>query len=158
MAKLTYLVIHCTATPEGRNVSSADIRKWHTSPINQGGRGWKQVGYSDMIHLNGIVENLVPYDCDDEVDKWEITNGATGINSISRHVVYVGGTDKTGKPKDTRTNEQKVALANYVKGMILQHPYIKVAGHNQFAQKACPSFDTVKWLKAIGVADKNIHK
>ncbi|RHB24096.1 lysozyme, partial [Bacteroides stercoris] len=33
MAKLKYLVIHCTATPEGREVSSADIRKWHTSPV-----------------------------------------------------------------------------------------------------------------------------
>ena len=36
MAKLKYLVIHCTATPEGREVSSADIRKWHTSPVAQG--------------------------------------------------------------------------------------------------------------------------
>jgi len=56
MAKLKYLVIHCTATPEGREVSSADIRKWHTSPVAQGGRGWKQVGYTDLFHLNGGVE------------------------------------------------------------------------------------------------------
>ena len=51
MAKLKYLVIHCTATPEGREVSSADIRKWHTSPVSQGGRGWKQVGYLSLIHI-----------------------------------------------------------------------------------------------------------
>lgn len=41
---LQYLVIHCTATPEGREVSAADIRRWHTSPPSEGGRGWKQVG------------------------------------------------------------------------------------------------------------------
>ena len=48
MGKLKYLVIHCTATPEGREVSSADIRKWHTSPVAQGGRGWKPVSYTHL--------------------------------------------------------------------------------------------------------------
>ena len=32
MGKLKYLVIHCTATPEGREVSGAEIRAWHTNP------------------------------------------------------------------------------------------------------------------------------
>ena len=59
MAKLQYLVIHCTATPEGREVSAADIRRWHTSPA-PAGRGWKQVGYTDLFHLDGRVERLVP--------------------------------------------------------------------------------------------------
>jgi len=39
MAKLKYLVIHCTATAESREVSSADIRRWHTAPVSEGGRG-----------------------------------------------------------------------------------------------------------------------
>ncbi len=51
MAKLKYLVLHCTATPEGREVTSADIRRMHLSPVSAaGGRGWKQVGYTDLIH------------------------------------------------------------------------------------------------------------
>lgn len=156
MAKLTYLVIHCTATQENVNVTSTTIRRWHTSPPPQG-RGWKQVGYSDMVHLDGRVENLVPYNDDNNVDAWEITNGASGINSISRHVVYVGGIDKKGKPKDTRTTAQKASLLAYVKEMIEKHPDIKIAGHNQFAAKACPSFDTVKWLMDNGINSKNIH-
>ena len=53
---MKYLVIHCTATPEGREVSSKEIRAWHTNPVSQGGRGWKQVGYTDMVHLDGRVE------------------------------------------------------------------------------------------------------
>ena len=111
MAKLKYLVIHCTATPEGREVSSADIRKWHTSPVAQGGRGWKQVGYTDLFHLNGGVERLVENNEDAQVDPWEVTNGAKGYNSVSRHIVYAGGVEKDGKtPKDTRTGCQKKAL------------------------------------------------
>ncbi len=156
--QLTYLVIHCTATPEGREVSADEIRRWHTSPKPKG-RGWKQVGYSDIIHLDGTVENLVPYNDDDVVDSWEITNGASGINSISRHVVYAGGVsaDDVKKAKDTRTWLQELAMITYVKETIARHPNIKVAGHNQFAQKACPSFNVPIWLMAIGVPDKNIY-
>lgn len=155
---LTYLIIHCTATPEGREVSADEIRRWHTSPKPKG-RGWKQVGYSDIIHLDGTVENLVPYNDDDVVDSWEITNGASGINSISRHVVYAGGVsaDDVKKAKDTRTWLQELAMITYVKETIARHPNIKVAGHNQFAQKACPSFNVPVWLMAIGVPDKNIY-
>ena len=109
MAKLKYLVIHCTATPEGREVSSADIRKWHTSPVAQGGRGWKQVGYTDLFHLNGGVERLVENNEDAQVDPWEVTNGAKGYNSVSRHIVYAGGVEKDGKtPKDTRMFQEFV--------------------------------------------------
>jgi len=91
MAKrLKYLVIHCTATPDGKEVTSSDIRKWHTSP-KPTGNGWKQVGYTDMIHLDGRVERLVQNNEDANVDNWEITNGVAGINSVSRHIVYVGG-------------------------------------------------------------------
>ena len=155
--ELQYLIIHCTATPEGRAVTSNTIRRWHTSPPPQG-RGWKQVGYSDMIHLDGRVENLVSYNENDIVEPWEITNGAKGMNAISRHVVYVGGTDKSGKPKDTRTSAQLTELECYVKNVIALHPDIKVAGHNQFnSGKACPSFDVPKWLVSIQVSPKNIY-
>ena len=58
MAQLKRLVIHCTDTPEGRKVSSDDIRHWHTSPVSKGGRGWQQVGYTDMFHLDGTVEQI----------------------------------------------------------------------------------------------------
>ncbi len=157
--KLTYLIIHCTATPEGRNVSSDDIRSWHLSPLPKG-RGWKQVGYSDMIHIDGRVENLVKYNNDSIVDAWEVTNGASGINQKARHVVYVGGTEKNDikKGKDTRTIEQLKSLELYVKNAIQYYPNILIAGHSHFADKFCPSFDTEKWLKSIGVADKNIYK
>ena len=152
MAKLKRLVLHCTATPEGREVSAADIRHWHCDPVSKGGRGWKQVGYTDMIHLDGKVERLVKNNEDANVDPWEVTNGAAGYNSTSRHVVYVGGVAKDGEtPKDTRTAAQKAALAAYVKGFHRRFPGIPIVGHNQLAAKACPSFDVPEWLKEIGI-------
>lgn len=155
---IKYLVIHCTATPAGRRVSADEIRRWHLAPPPEG-RGWKQVGYTDMIHPNGFVENLVPNNEDDVVDPWEVTNGVAGINTESRHVVYVGGLLADGKTSsDTRTIVQKIALENYVKEKIKAVPSLRVAGHNQFAAKDCPCFDVPAWLRSIGVAEKNIYK
>ncbi len=152
MARLARLVIHCPATPEGRSVSAEDIRCWHTAPKGAGGNGWKQVGYTDMIHLSGVVERLVDNNEDANVDPWEITNGAAGHNSTSRHVVYVGGLAADGKtPKDTRTTQQLQALEAYVKDFHARFPGVKIVGHNQLAAKACPSFDVQAWLKAIGI-------
>ena len=151
MAQLKYLVIHCTATPEGRDVTTDDIRRWHTSPVSAGGRGWKQVGYTDLIRLDGTVERLVNNNEDANVDPWEITNGAKGYNYISRHIVYAGGCDKSNKPKDTRTAAQEKALVAYVKDFHRRHPSVRIIGHNEIAAKACPSFDVQKWLKSIGI-------
>lgn len=152
MAQLKRLVIHCTDTPEGRKVSSDDIRHWHTSPASKGGRGWQQVGYTDMFHLDGTVERLVANNEDANVDPWEITNGAKGYNSTSRHIVYVGGRAATSKtPKDTRTEAQREAMKQYVLDFHRQHPDVEIVGHNALSAKACPSFDVPAWLREIGI-------
>lgn len=149
---MQYLVIHCTATPEGREVSAAEIRRWHTAPVSQGGRGWKQVGYTDMVHLDGRVERLVNNNEDAQVDPWEVTNGAAGYNKMSRHIVYVGGCDKAGKPKDTRTEAQREALKRYVEDFHARFPQVKIVGHHELNPgKACPSFDVPTWLRSIGI-------
>ena len=151
--KLKYLVIHCTATPAGREVSADDIRRWHTSPVSQGGRGWKQVGYTDLFHLDGSVERLVGNNEDMNVDPWEVTNGAAGYNSVSRHIVYAGGVDANdvNKAVDTRTPAQKEAMKRYVLDFHRCFPSVRIVGHNQLAAKACPSFDVPEWLESIGI-------
>jgi len=153
MARLKYLVIHCTATPAGREVSAAEIRRWHTAPVSNGGRGWKQVGYTDLFHLDGKVERLVNNNEDMNVDPWEITNGAAGFNSVSRHIVYAGGVDaKTKKAADTRTEAQKEALKNYVLEFHRRFPAVRIVGHRELnAGKECPSFDVPSWLRSIGI-------
>lgn len=150
--KLKYLVLHCTATAEGREVSSDEIRAWHTGPVSKGGRGWRQVGYTDLIHLDGSVERLVANNEDAVVDNREITNGAKGYNSVSRHVVYAGGCAKDGKTaKDTRTEAQRRAMEAYVKDFHRRFPDARIVGHNELAAKACPSFDVRQWLRDIGI-------
>lgn len=151
---MKYLVLHCTATPEGREVSSKEIRHCHTDPVKKGGRGWKQVGYTDLFHLDGTVERLVKNNEDAEVDPWEVTNGAAGYNSVSRHVVYAGGLAKDGKTaKDTRTAAQLKAMTDYVRNFHERFPQIKIVGHRDLpgVTKACPSFDVKAWLESIGI-------
>lgn len=151
---MKYLVLHCTATPEGREVMSDEIRHWHTDPVKNGGRGWKQVGYTDLIHLDGRVERLVANNEDAEVDPWEVTNGAAGYNSVSRHVVYAGGLAKDDKTaKDTRTAAQLKAMTDYVRNFHERFPQIKIVGHRDLpgVNKACPSFDVKAWLESIGI-------
>ena len=53
--KFEYLVIHCTATREGENITPEQIREWH---MGENGRGWSRVGYSDLIMLDGSLVNL----------------------------------------------------------------------------------------------------
>lgn len=144
--RIERLVIHCTATPEGREVTGADIRRMHCSPPPKG-RGWKQVGYTDLVHLDGSVERLVDNNEDGWVDPWEVTNGAKGYNGTSRHIVYAGGCARDGKtPKDTRTREQKAALLAYVKDFHKRFPKADICGHGDLpgVKKACPSFDVRK--------------
>ncbi len=150
--RLKYLVIHCTATPEGQEVSASDIKRWHTS-LPPEGRGWKQVGYTDLFHLDGTIERLVANNEDANVDTWEITNGVAGYNGISRHIVYAGGVDADNIKiaEDTRTPAQREAMKRYILDFHRKHPLVKIVGHNQLAVKACPSFDVPMWLESIGI-------
>lgn len=158
MGKIINLIIHCSATPEGRVVTKEDIVRMHTAPKPEG-RGWKRVGYSDMIQIDGMLINLQDWDQDDMIEGYELTNGAKGFNSVSRHIVYIGGMDKKYTyPKDTRTYEQKETLLTYVKFHIARYPWIKIFGHNQIANKACPSFDVPEWLRSNCINEENIYE
>jgi N-acetylmuramoyl-L-alanine amidase len=156
--RLEYLIIHCADTPEGKFFDGDDIISWHTMPAPKG-RGWSKPGYSNVILLDGTIESLQKYDDDAWVESNEITNGAAGINSKSRHICYIGGKSADGKSvKDTRTIAQKKSLEKFVKDAIVKWPDIKVAGHYHFSTKSCPAFNTETWLKEIGVNDNNIYK
>jgi len=157
-----YLIIHCTATKEGVEVTPQQIVDWHTG---ENGRGWTRVGYSDLISLDGTLHNLHFADgtnpFDDKIEHAEMTWGVRGKNSVSKHVCYVGGvenkrTNGKYKAKDTRTKEQKYTLEIYIKHEILRNPNIKIAGHYQFSNKACPSFNVQDFCCEIGLPMKNV--
>lgn len=152
-----YLIIHCTATREGQNVTPDDIVRWHTSPPPSG-RGWSRVGYSDMILLDGQRRSFVKHNGDRWIDPEEITNGAKGINAISRHVVYVGGLSKDGgRIKNTLNHLQSQTLAEIIKEVLTYQPDVLIAGHNQFSNKGCPSFWVPHYLETLWIPKKNIY-
>ena len=107
--------------------------------------------YTDMIHLDGKVERLVDNNEDAQVDPWEITNGAKGYNSTSRHVVYVGGVPLTARPPRTPVPPRRRSNGSLRERLPPAFPSIPVVGHNQLAAKACPSFDVPAWLESVGI-------
>lgn len=127
--RIDEIIIHCTATPEGRDVSVETIRGWHI------GQGWKDIGYHWVVMLDGSVKPGRP--------EAQVGSHVANHNSGTLGVVYVGGVAADGKtPKDTRTPAQKAALLAHVRALIARYPTVrKVTGHNQYAAKACPSFD-----------------
>jgi hypothetical protein len=159
MKKQKFLIIHCSATYEGDDIRPETIKKWH---MGKSGRGWSRVGYSDLITIDGVLHNLHfakgsnPYD--GFIESSEMTWGVKGENSHSKHVCYIGGLDKeTKEPKNTLNKEQKETLEIYIKHEILRNPDLKVAGHNQFSNKACPSFNVANFCCEIGLKLGNLY-
>lgn len=138
MRKITEIILHCAATPEGKDFTVADIDRWHRA------RKFNGIGYHYVIYRDGTVHAGRPVE----------RSGAhcTGHNAQSVGVCYIGGCATDGKtPKDTRTPAQRAALTSLVKKLLKQYPGATVHGHNEFAAKACPSFDVQRWLRETGI-------
>lgn len=128
MRKITKIIVHCSATPEGRDYTVADIDRWHRQ------KGWNGIGYHYVIYRDGSVHT----GRDVEV----MGAHCTGQNAHSIGICYIGGmTADNKKPKDTRTPEQKAALRDLVELLRTEYPTATIHGHNEFANKACPCFD-----------------
>jgi len=121
------IIVHCTATHEGRDYTVAQIRAWHRQ------RGWSDIGYHYVVYRDGSIHKGRSVD---------IAGAHTaGYNTHSIGVVYVGGLDKFGNPKDTRTPEQKAALVKLLSRLRQYYPQASIHGHREYANKACPCFD-----------------
>ena len=143
------IVIHCSATREGQDVRASDIDKMHKE------RGFCMLGYNYVIDLDGRIEAGRPLTMNGAHCN---TKGLSGksYNLHSIGICYVGGLDRNGNPKDTRTREQKIALHNLVYLLMDEYPNIKeVIGHRDASPdkngdgkitqnewiKQCPCFD-----------------
>ena len=131
MRKIDKIFIHCSATPEGRDVKTETIKSWHVK-----GNGWSDIGYHLVIELDGAVKEGRPMH--------RSGAGVRGHNAHSIHVCYIGGMDKDKNAKDTRTDAQRSSLDKVIENLKMDHPKASVHGHNEFAAKACPSFDVQK--------------
>jgi N-acetyl-anhydromuramyl-L-alanine amidase AmpD len=149
MRSIKHIVIHCSATVEGKDFTAHDIDRWHKH------RGWRGIGYHYVIRLNGTIEEGRP--------EWKIGAHVRGKNRHSIGVVYIGGIDKRLAPKDTRTPAQKQALKDLLKALKQKYPSAQILGHRDFSPdrngngviepfefiKACPSFDAKTEYKSL---------
>ncbi len=130
------IIVHCSATAEGKDFTVADIKKWHLA------RGFSDVGYHYVIYRDGSINK--------GRDESKIGAHCTGHNSYSIGVCYIGGCAADGKtPKDTRTDAQKKALLELLRELKKKYPKASIHSHRDYANKACPSFDATKEYKNI---------
>ena len=130
MRVINEIIVHCAATPEGMNFTVKDIDCWHRE------RGFKCIGYHYVIYLDGSIHTGRP--------ESEIGAHCKGHNAHSIGVCYIGGCDKKGNPKDTRTDEQKASLLQLLTDLKQKYPKAVIHSHKDFAKKACPSFDATE--------------
>jgi len=133
MRKINEIIIHCSATPEGRETTVEDLDKWHKE------KGFKCIGYHYVIYLDGSIHK----------GRDESMQGAhcSLHNACSIGICYIGGCEKQGNKlisKDTRTPEQKAALIELLQELVTRYPRATIHGHNEFAKKDCPCFDVQK--------------
>ncbi len=136
MRQINLIVIHCSATPEGRDFTVGDIDRWHRQ------RGFRKIGYHYVIYRDGSVHEGRGIE--------EIGAHAAPFNSKSIGICYIGGLDAHGNPKDTRTDAQRATLRRLVKELLGRFPDARVVGHRDLgARKACPCFDASAEYKNV---------
>lgn len=135
--RIDEIIIHCTASREGQNLTVEDIRRDHIKNNH-----WSDIGYQYVVYLDGTVN--IGRDVD-------ISGAhAEGHNSHSIGVVYVGGLEnRPGVPysmlkaKDTRTDAQKASLLSLLMDLRKLYQHARIIGHRDVDThgKECPSFD-----------------
>ena len=148
LGPVTHVTQHCTATPEGLACSAKQISDMDIARFGQ-------VSYHYVVLLDGtLVCTLDP--------KWKGAHTG-GHNSGNIGISYVGGIDRvTKKPKDTRTQAQKLTLAKFYRDMRATYPSVIIQGHRDWSPdldgdgkiepnewvKMCPCFDVKDWFAA----------
>lgn len=128
MRTITLIIIHCSATPEGRSLSFEECRRDHIMH-----RHFRDIGYHFYITRDGTVHDGRPIE--------KVGAHCEGHNSHSIGICYEGGLDANGKPADTRTEAQRKALKSLVERMHRLFPKALIVGHHDLnPRKACPCF------------------
>ena len=136
MRTINELIVHCSATPEGKDFTVRQIRQWHLA------RGFKDIGYHYVIYRDGSIHKGRPLE--------ETGAHCVGHNRHSIGICYIGGLAINGKaPKDTRTEAQKAALLQLLADLHRKYPKATIHGHREFANKACPCFDVGEYAHIL---------
>lgn len=151
------LVVHVTATPEGRDIGAKEVRAMHKA------KGWSDIGYNELIRLDGTLEQGRGVNA--------VGAHVAGFNSISYGISLVGGLGQGGKPANTATHAQMVTLERRLREVSALFPKAGVCGHRDLSPdkdgdgiiepsehiKACPCFDAIPWAASVGLRGADIR-
>ena len=132
MRKINKLVIHCSDSPDDRDVDRKDIDAWHKE------RGWDGIGYHYVIKRDGVVE----------IGRPESVQGAhtRGHNRGSLGVCMIG--------REVFSEEQYKALTILIKDLTARYRGLYVAGHYEYDEhKTCPNFKVEEYLMDNGLLE-----
>ncbi|MFC3816550.1 N-acetylmuramoyl-L-alanine amidase [Lysobacter sp. GCM10012299] len=144
MRRIDKLIVHCSATVAGKNITAADIRRWHTDPEPKG-RGFADIGYHFVILLSGEVELGRPVE--------QAGAHARKYNDHSIGICLVGGLDQVYRPANTFTAAQFAALEALLLKLRRDYPQTEILGHRDLPKvaKDCPCFDVRAWCRGRGI-------
>ena len=128
MRKIDLIVIHCSATRENKSFPVTSLIACHQDRFGF-------TGYHYYITKDGQVYQT----------RHENLPGAH-VKHYNQHSIGIcseGGLDKDGKPKDTRTPEQKATLVALLRSLREDYPEAVILGHRDIpgVRKDCPCFD-----------------
>ena len=141
MRHIDTIIIHCTATRpnflQGKSAKqkTAEVRRWHVSD-----RGWSDIGYHYLIDRDGTVTEGRPLERTGAHAKGHNT-GSVGISLFGGR-----GGNVSDQFEDNFTEDQDLALRELIAKLKADHPITKIIGHNEVANKACPTFVVRDWL------------
>ena len=140
---ISMIVVHCSATRSNRDYPVQQLYHDHVE-VNH----WRYIGYHFYIRRSGRVEETRPL---------AIAGAhAKGYNAHSIGICYEGGLDEHGRTADTRTPDQKQAMARLIVQLHQQFPAIsQVLGHRDLpgVHKACPCFEARELQGLLQVKD-----
>ena len=132
MRVITLIIIHCSATPEGKTLSAEDCRRDHMHH-----RGFSDIGYHYYVTRDGTIHR--------GRDDAKVGAHCQGHNAHSIGVCYEGGLTVDGHPADTRTLLQRGSLLALLRELKKQYPLAFIVGHHDLTpQKSCPCFPAAK--------------
>lgn len=144
MREIKAIVIHCSASPNGRWNTAPDIDKWHDERGFERQPEWRErfnqdysaIGYHFVIYTNGAIATGRHLD--------EIGAHAGGHNKYTVGVCLIG--------TDRFTIEQWQALDDLIAKLRERYPTAKIIGHRDLpdVHKTCPGFDVATWLAREG--------
>lgn len=137
------IVIHCSATPPESDIGRKEINDMHLK------RGFRMIGYHNVVRRNGIVEAGRPLDDDNILEEDEVGAHAKGFNRESISICIVGGIDsfKHKRPIFNFTHTQMLITHGLISEYKKRWPHAEVIGHRDLpgVTKACPCFDVRSW-------------